>query len=95
MIGGAEAPGAVGGIGADVVSEAVSLENIRTERSGEDLVVEAYVNKKRKSVKSELAKENEKIIPDDTGNNENDSSDYVPGEKGTKELPEAGKKGNG
>lgn len=46
LIGGAEAPGAVGGIGADVVSEAVFLENIRTERSGEDLVVEAYVNKK-------------------------------------------------
>ena len=78
-----------------MVSEAVFLENIRTERSGEDLVVEAYVNKKRKSVKSELAKENEKIIPDSIGNNENDSSDHLSGEKGTKELPEAGKKGNG
>ena len=78
-----------------MVSEAVSLENIRTERSGEDLVVEAYVNKKRKSVKSELAKGNEKIIPDSIENNENDSSDYVSGEKGKKELPEAGKKGNG
>ena len=95
LIGGAEAPGAVGGIGADVVSKAVSLENIRTERSGEDLVVEAYVNKKRKSVKSELAKENEKKIPDSIGNNENDSSDHLSGEKGTKELPEAGEKGNG
>jgi len=52
LIGGKDAPGAVGGTGAALIPEAVQLENIRTERSGVDLVVEGYV-KKRKKVPAE------------------------------------------
>ena len=51
IIGGIDAPGAIGGIGADRVSAAVPLENIRTERSGADLVVEAYVKKGKTYIK--------------------------------------------
>ena len=51
IIGGIGAPGAIGGIGADRVSAAVPLENIRTERSGADLVVEAYVKKGKTYIK--------------------------------------------
>ena len=52
LIGGKDAPGAIGGTGAALIPEAVQLENIRTERSGVDLVVEGYV-KKRKKVPAE------------------------------------------
>ena len=64
IIGGIDAPGAIGGIGADRVSAAVPLENIRTERSGADLVVEAYVKKGKTYTKER------KIGSDE---NENDS----------------------
>lgn len=46
IIGGKEAPGLVGGQGAASIPEAVKLKNISTEMSGEDLVVEAYVDHK-------------------------------------------------
>ena len=49
LIGGKNAPGSLGGIGADTLSDAIILENIHTERSGEDLVIEAYVKKKNTS----------------------------------------------
>lgn len=52
LIGGKDAPGAIGGTGAALIPEAVQLENIHTERSGVDLVVEGYV-KKRKKVPAE------------------------------------------
>lgn len=48
LIGGKDAPGAVGGTGAALIPEAVQLENIRTERSGVDLVIEGYVKKRKK-----------------------------------------------
>lgn len=48
LIGGKDAPGAVGGTGAALIPEAVQLENIRTERSGVDLVVEGYVKKRKR-----------------------------------------------
>lgn len=46
IIGGKEAPGLVGGQGAASIPEAVKLKNVSTEMSGEDLVVEAYVDHK-------------------------------------------------
>lgn len=46
IIGGKEAPGLVGGQGVASIPEAVKLKNISTEMSGEDLVVEAYVDHK-------------------------------------------------
>lgn len=46
IIGGKEAPGLVGGQGAAAIPEAVKLKNISTEMSGEDLVIEAYVDHK-------------------------------------------------
>lgn len=48
LIGGKGAPGAIGGTGAALIPEAVQLEDIRTERSGVDLVVEGYVKRKKK-----------------------------------------------
>lgn len=48
LIGGKDAPGAIGGTGAALIPEAVQLENIRTERSGVDLVVEGYVKKRKR-----------------------------------------------
>lgn len=48
LIGGKDAPGAVGGRGAALIPEAVQIENVRTERSGVDLVVEGYVKKRGK-----------------------------------------------
>lgn len=44
VIGGAGAPGLIGGIGASAVKDAVRLRDISTERSGRDLVIEAYVD---------------------------------------------------
>lgn len=46
IIGGKGAPGLVGGQGAAAIPEAVKLKNISTEMSGEDLVIEAYVDHK-------------------------------------------------
>lgn len=46
IIGGKDAPGLIGGIGASHLSEAVVLKDIHTEMSGADLVVEAYVDRR-------------------------------------------------
>ena len=42
IIGGARAPSAVGGMGAERVAEALRLERVRVERLGEDLMVTGY-----------------------------------------------------
>ena len=46
IIGGTGAPGLIGGVGAAKISETVSLRNMTTSRTGSDLVIEAYVEKK-------------------------------------------------
>lgn len=64
LIGGKDAPGAIGGTGAALIPEAVQLENIRTERSGVDLVVEGYVKKrKRYPPKNRCLKSLKRISP--------------------------------
>ena len=42
MIGGREAPGAIGGAGASVLSEAMQLSDIATEKLGDDLEITGY-----------------------------------------------------
>jgi diaminohydroxyphosphoribosylaminopyrimidine deaminase/5-amino-6-(5-phosphoribosylamino)uracil reductase len=42
IIGGAEAPSAIGGAGVDVVKQALRLQDIRTQQHGEDLEITGY-----------------------------------------------------
>lgn len=67
IIGGKEAPGLVGGQGAASIPEAVKLKNISTEMSGEDLVVEAYVDHKACAV-----------VPDKDPGNTADQNEVCP-----------------
>jgi len=43
IIGGTGAIGAVGGLGAETVASAISLENIRIRRFGDDVAIEGNV----------------------------------------------------
>jgi len=45
LIGGREAPSAVGGRGIERLSQAIRLKDLRIERLGEDLLIEGYINK--------------------------------------------------
>ena len=45
IIGGADAPGAVGGLGADTLGEALSLCEVRVEAVGDDVMVRGHVRR--------------------------------------------------
>ncbi len=62
IIGGKDAPGLIGGTGAAKISEAIRLRNIETSKSGQDLIIEAYVEKR---VKEEKKEKKEKRLTDD------------------------------
>ncbi len=47
LIGGREAPGPLGGLGIDRLSEAVSLDRVSVARMGNDIFVEGYISKQR------------------------------------------------
>lgn len=64
IIGGEKAPGLIGGKGAPALSDAVRLKEVSTKRSGEDLIIEAYVDKRRKAPRDDQA---EKAPEDDQG----------------------------
>ena len=59
LIGGKDAPGLLGGKGADTIPEAVRLKNITTLMSGSDLIIEGYVDHKEESPKEEPEKSEE------------------------------------
>lgn len=49
IIGGVNAPGLIGGDGASSMKEAVKLKDLSTETCGGDLVIEAYVDKGKRT----------------------------------------------
>ena len=53
IIGGASAPGLIGGEGAPTIPKAIRLRDIQTQMTGKDLVIEAYVEKEAKEEKAE------------------------------------------
>ncbi len=61
IIGGKDAPGLIGGTGAAKISDTISLRNIETSKSGQDLIIEAYVEKR---VKEEKKEKKEKRLTD-------------------------------
>ena len=53
IIGGADALGMVGGEGVEKLRDAINLKNIRVRRLGDDILVEGYINKGKRSATSD------------------------------------------
>ncbi|MEW6614925.1 MAG: bifunctional diaminohydroxyphosphoribosylaminopyrimidine deaminase/5-amino-6-(5-phosphoribosylamino)uracil reductase RibD [Thermodesulfobacteriota bacterium] len=53
IIGGADALGMVGGEGVEKLNDAINLKNVRVRRLGDDILVEGYVNKDKRSATSD------------------------------------------
>ena len=53
IIGGADALGMVGGEGVEKLHDAINLKNIRVRRLGDDILVEGYINKGKRSATSD------------------------------------------
>ncbi len=65
IIGGTGAPGLIGGTGAASISDTITLRDIETQRTGSDLIIEAYVVKKEKPVKKEKRRLTPEILKRD------------------------------